>query len=288
MDTSAKKAWPQEWQSILNANNEHPPFSLRVNHAHLSREAYLTQLREQEMQADIISETRDGIILSDALAVEALPGFREGDIFVQDGAAQLAASLLQLEPHFHVLDACAAPGGKLTHLLESESTLEIVAVEKNAQRILAIKDNLNRLKLQCEVICGDAAKPHEWWNKTLFDRILLDVPCSASGVVRRHPDIKLLREESDVAQFAHEQMQLLKALWPTLKPNGLLLYATCSIFPGENVEVLKQFLAEHADASEEKIESTWGVECEVGRQILPGMHNMDGFYYGRLRKAAAF
>lgn len=279
-----KKAWPAEWEQILAANNAHPPFALRVNQQHTTRDAYLATLTENEMSAVIIPETSNGIILNTPIAAEALPGFANGDISVQDGAAQLATELLQLAPKQSVLDACAAPGGKLTHLLECQPTLAVIAVEKDKSRMAVIKENLSRLKVEANVICGDAIDVEEWWDGQLFDRILLDAPCSASGVIRRHPDIKLLREATDIKVLAREQTQLLAALWPLLKPGGLLVYATCSIFPAENIEIVSAFLSKHSDAQEEKINTTWGVPCNVGRQILPSMHDMDGFYYACLRK----
>jgi 16S rRNA (cytosine967-C5)-methyltransferase len=281
-----KEAWPTEWEAILNANNSHPPFSLRVNQQHLSREKYLALLAENSISAQIIPDTTNGIILDTPISVEQLPGFAAGDVSVQDGAAQLAAELLQLAPQQHVLDACAAPGGKLTHMLEVEPTLSLVAVEKEAGRLSPIKENLLRLNMQATVICCDAGDAKDWWDGQPFDRILLDAPCSASGIIRRHPDIKLLREPGDVSVLAKEQRYLLDALWPCLKPGGLLIYATCSIFPEENSQVVQRFLAAHPDAQEEKIEAAWGVPCDVGRQIFPGKH-MDGFYYARLKKIAS-
>jgi 16S rRNA (cytosine967-C5)-methyltransferase len=279
-----KKAWPNDWQAILQANNQHPSFSLRVNATCLSRDAYLEKLRQAEIAAHILPETSDGIMLETPIHAEQLPGFAEGEVSVQDGAAQLACDLLILQPGLHVLDACAAPGGKLTHLLEREADLSVVAVEKDVVRMQSIQDNLHRLKLSATCICADAADIDEWWDEKLFDRILLDAPCSASGVVRRHPDIKILREPEDRLAFAAEQRHLLDALWQVLKPGGLLVYATCSIFPEENVDVMKAFLKDHADAKEEVIHASWGHGCEVGRQILPGEHQMDGFYYARVKK----
>ncbi len=281
-----KKAWPDQWQAILDANNQHPPFSLRVNQQMQTREQYLLTLLEKEYAAAPILETQSGIILDVPMAAESLPGFSAGHISVQDGAAQLAAEIMDLKPGLRVLDACAAPGGKLTHLLEVEPQLAtVVAVEKDKSRIKSITENLHRLNQEAVCLCEDAANVKAWSNGKEFDRILLDAPCSASGVVRRHPDIKLLRMESDIAEFAKEQSRLLNALWPVLAPGGIFLYATCSIFPEENVNVLKQFMNSHSDAVEEPIQAEWGIACEVGRQILPGMHNMDGFYYARLNKS---
>lgn len=287
-----KKAWPTQWQAILTANNTHPPFSLRVNLKKQSREQYLRhceELKERrsnpESNDKIIPETLSGIILDPPMPAEELPGFAQGDITVQDGAAQLAAELMDLQPRQHVLDACAAPGGKLTHMLEIEPQLSsVIAIEKEAKRKDDISQNLKRMGFSATLICNDANNVSAWWDGKLFDRILLDAPCSASGVVRRHPDIKLLRQPSDIKVLAKEQLTLLESLWPTLKPNGMLVYATCSVFPQENVEVLKQFLLSHSEAQEKVINAEWGVACEVGRQILPGMHHMDGFYYARLVK----
>lgn len=282
-----KAAWPQQWKAILEANNAHPPFSLRVNKQRIARDAYLQLLREHELPARPLEFTSEGVVLETAVAVESLPGFDAGDVFVQDGAPQLAASLISLAPGQRVLDACAAPGGKLTHLLESEPQLgEVVAVEHDAKRMQSIRDNLTRLGMsdRATLVCADAADTGKWWDKQAFDRILLDAPCSASGVIRRHPDIKLLKQPDDLDAFAAEQLHLLSALWPLLKPGGLLLYATCSVFPEENSKLIQCFLAAQSDAKEEKIDAAWGVPCEAGRQILPGMHEMDGFYYARLRK----
>ena len=280
-----KTAWPEHWEVILQANNQHPPFALRVNQQRLSREEYLEKLQQAGHAAQSVPETKCGIILDTPVATEELPGFSQGEVSVQDGAAQLAAEILQLAPHQRVLDACAAPGGKLTHMLEIAPDLSsVVAVEKEAARISSIKENLTRLNMHADCICQDATRVDQWWDGQLFDRILLDAPCSASGVVRRHPDIKLLRHPSDIKAMAKDQLNILASLWPLLKPGGLFLYATCSIFPEENTKVLQQFIAKHDDAKEEKIMVTWGIACDIGRQILPGMHQMDGFYYALLRK----
>lgn len=268
-----KKAWPDQWKKILDENNQHPPFALRVNKKHLSREEYLEKLHAENLSAHIIPDTQQGIILDEAISMDKLPGFYAGDVSVQDGAAQLAAELLDLQPGQHVLDACAAPGGKLTHILEIMPDISVVAVEKDSSRIKLIQENLTRLKMEAECICADVSDIERWWDGKSFDRILLDAPCSASGVVRRHPDIKLLRAPSDIRAFAVEQKKLLTTLWQLLKPNGLFLYATCSIFPEENSKVIESFLATHADAKK-----------EMDKQILPGEQEMDGFYYALIRK----
>lgn len=281
---SIKKTWPEYWQQILEANNQHPPFSLRVNVGKLSRQDYLEQLRKENISAVAIPETHSGITLSAPIGVEQLPGFFQGDVSVQDGAAQLAVSLLDLAPQQRVLDLCAAPGGKLMHILESQPDLTVVAVEKDQHRMASIHDNLKRAHLSATCICADANDMKTWWDGELFDRILLDAPCSASGVVRRHPDIKLLRQPADIKALAKAQIQLLETAWSMLKAGGKLVYATCSVFPEENAQVLETFLTKHSEAQEEVINAAWGVSCPIGRQILPGQYNMDGFYYAVLRK----
>jgi len=280
-----RQAWPTQWQDILTANNAHPPFALRVNQRHMDREAYLSELQKNNLSAAIIPETTHGIIVKTPISVDALPGWVSGEISVQDGAAQLAASLLRLAPKQRVLDACAAPGGKLTHLLESEPALsEVIAIDKDKNRLSMVKENLSRLALQATCICHDVGDVTAWWDGQPFDRILLDVPCSASGVIRRHPDIKLLRQSSDITVLSGKQLALLEAVWPLLKPGGYLLYITCSIFPEENTGVLQTFFSSHADAKEDIITASWGIPCPIGRQILPGMHEMDGFYYARISR----
>lgn len=275
-----KKAWPEQWEAILAANNAHPPFSLRVNQRIQKRDDYL-----EKVVGHAIAETQSGIVLDTPMPAEDLPGFYQGEVSVQDGAAQLAAELLDLKPNLRVLDACSAPGGKLTHILEIEPNLAAcVAVEVDPERTKSIKENLARLRLQATCLTADASDVSAWWDGQQFDRILVDAPCSASGVIRRHPDIKLLRELNDLKGLVKEQRELLDALWPTLSADGVLLYATCSVFPQENVETVKAFLASHPDAHEDKIDAAWGVACEVGRQILPGMHGMDGFYYALIKK----
>lgn len=275
-----KKAWPQHFEAILTANNAHPPLSLRVNQKQLTREAYLRQLPE----AKAIPETTSGIILDTKLPIEKIPGFQTGEISVQDGAAQFAAPCLMPKPSERILDACAAPGGKLLHLLEMEPSLTCVAIEKDPNRLVRIRENLMRTNLSATLICADAKDVDTWWDGQLFDRILLDAPCSASGVIRRHPDIKLLRQPNDISALTEEQSMLLDALWPLLKPAGVLLYVTCSIFPEENQVLLANFLRNHPEACEDKINATWGHPVAIGRQILPGDGNMDGFYYARLLK----
>lgn len=279
-----KKHYPNKWEKIILASNQHPPLSLRVNLQKISREKYLEKLSSAGIIAHVIPESDSGIILENPMDVELLPGFSMGEVSVQDGAAQLAGLLLQLAPHQRVLDACAAPGGKTTHMLEIEPTLECVAVDHDEQRMQIVRENLKRLNFSANCIVADVADTGKWWEGNSFDRILVDAPCSASGVIRRHPDIKLLRREADISELTKIQLKLITALWPLLKKGGLLLYATCSIFPEENTQIIEKFLVNHPDAVEEKITSSWGKVCAVGKQILPGMHNMDGFYFACLRK----
>lgn len=278
-------AWPKHWESILTANNLYPPMSVRVNLQRLSRDAYLKRLQLEGIAARPSPGVASGIILSSPLVVESLPGFSQGEVSVQDLAAQLAAYLLQLKSGMRVLDACSAPGGKTCHILELAPNLgELVAVEKNATRLERVVENLERLNLSTSLIQADVGDPEAWWAGEKFDRILLDAPCSASGVIRRHPDIKLLRRLEDIEKYAAQQIQLLTKLWPLLKVQGLLLYATCSVFPAENETVIHRFLQQQPDATIDFMSADWGVGLEYGRQIFPGSQDMDGFYYARLVK----
>lgn len=283
-----QKAWPNDWQAILEANNHLPPMSLRVNLLKNTRKNYMQKLKDREITGKLSEWSKTGIILDESCPVLKLPGFMEGEISIQDTAAQLAASLLLLEPGQRVLDACAAPGGKTTHILEEQPELKnCVAVDHDAIRLNKIKENLTRLNIaddKVQLLCAKAQELKVNWKGELFDRILLDAPCSGTGVIRKHPDIKLLRREEDVAKLAEQQYQLLSNLWPLLNPNGILLYVTCSVLPEENSDVLLRFLSQYSDAKEDVIEADWGVACPIGRQILPEIHGPDGFYYARLRK----
>jgi 16S rRNA (cytosine967-C5)-methyltransferase len=278
--------WPEHWQAILAANNTRPPLSLRVNQRCVTRAEYLEVLAEQGIDAAPIEETSQGICLSKPMSVTRLPGFDTGNVSVQDGAAQLAAPLLQLAPGMRVLDACAAPGGKTAHILEMEAQIEVTAIDIDAQRLARIHENLGRLGLHAELLASDAACPSGWWDGRSFDRILLDAPCSATGVIRRHPDIKLLRRPADIDALVQRQAALLNALWPLLAPGGMLLYCTCSVLGAENSRQIGAFLGQRKDASELPITDAWGQVCEHGRQILPGDHGMDGFYYACLTRTA--
>lgn len=283
-----KAFWPEHWQAICAANNAHPPLILRVNQRHGSRDDYLARLRQAAFEAEPCSFSDDGIRLLQACDVTLLPGFAEGHVSVQDEAAQLAAELLQLAPGQRVLDACAAPGGKTCHLLEAEPGLsEVVAVDLEAKRLLRVRDNLDRLRLDATLIAADGRDTAAWWDGKPFQRILLDAPCSATGVIRRHPDIKLTRKPDDIPALATLQGELLDALWPTLEVGGILLYATCSTLPTENTEVIEAFLARTPGARELDILGPFGLKQPHGRQLLAQQDGHDGFYYAKLIKIAA-
>ena len=314
-----RSAWPQTWADIASASNERAPMHLRVNRQHHDRTAYLQMLRAKGIEAYALTSANgeglqpggDGIALAHAVSVEALPGFSEGHASVQDGAAQLAADLIGLAPGLRVLDACAAPGGKTAHMLERETQLaSLDALDESAERLESVRDNLTRIGVKFDggkigdeasvskgqteqgtpvsLIAADAGEPHAWWDGNLYDRILLDAPCTATGVIRRHPDIKHLRRQTDVAASASRQRALLEALWPLLAPGGCLLYATCSVLPDENEANIERFVKDHADAvgvwdaeqagSPVKIGAGTstdtaprvGLALRYGRQLLPG------------------
>jgi 16S rRNA (cytosine967-C5)-methyltransferase len=279
------KDWPDDCAELLRRNNEAPPLVLRVNVLKRSREAYLATLREAGIPAlaSRISET--AVTIETPLPVEKLPGFAEGVVSVQDTAAQLAAPLLDPRPGQRVLDVCAAPGGKTVHILESCPELkELVAVDIAPERTARIRENLARAGLSATLLTADATRPETWWDGRPFDRILLDAPCSATGVIRRHPDIKVLRKPSDILELKALQGRILEAVWPLLAPGGRLLYATCSVLRRENESRIAEFLSAHPEARELPIEAAWGKPARHGRQILTGDSGMDGFYYARLEK----
>lgn len=282
---ATREAWPVDWEKILDSNNQRPPLSLRVNARRCSREEYMTTLGASNIAASPIAHTDHGLRLHEARDVERIPGFTDGLVSVQDGAAQLSADLLDAQAGMRVLDACAAPGGKCAHILEREADLdELVAIDYDTERLLRVEDNLRRLCLPATLLCADAGAPEQWWDGRLFHRILIDAPCSATGVIRRHPDIKFHRRPGDLAALAATQGRLLAALWPLLAPRGRLLYATCSYLPRENDHVLAEFLAGHPDACSESMPYSWGHATGLGRQVLPGEDTMDGFYYAMLGK----
>ncbi len=276
--------WPTQWETLADANNAHPPLTLRVNARIKSRDAYLEHLHQANIAATPTPYTDYGITLEHPIDVQHLPGFAQGWLSVQDGAAQLAAPLLDVPPGARVLDACAAPGGKTAHLLERYEIETLLALDLKPARVQKLRDTLQRLQLSADLRCADASQPDTWWDNQPFERILLDVPCSGNGVIRRHPDIKYLRQPSDIAALAAQQARLLDALWPLLMPGGKLLYVTCSVFAEENHLQIQNFLATHADATEIVLTADWGYAQDYGRQILPGENNLDGFYYACLSK----
>ncbi len=288
LQKSLKAFWPEHWEAICAANNAHPPMILRVNRRHHGRDAYLQRLTDAGIAAAACVYSVDGIVLEAAADVRSLPGFAEGWISVQDEAAQLAAGLLDLAPGQRVLDACCAPGGKTCHILEVEKDLAgVVAVDLEAKRLVRVRENLARLGLSAELIAADGRDTATWWDGKPFQRILLDAPCSATGVIRRHPDIKLTRQADDITALAVLQGQLLDALWPTLEVGGILLYATCSTLPTENTEVIQAFLARTSGARELDLATTAGIKQPHGRQLLAQEGGHDGFYYAKLIKIAA-
>ena len=288
LQKSLKAFWPEQWEAICAANNAHPPMILRVNRRHKTRDQYLQLLAESDVQAQPCVYSRDGIVLAEACDVRNLPGFAEGWISVQDEAAQLAADLLDLAPGQRVLDACCAPGGKTCHILEAEPQLAgVVAVDLEAKRLVRVRENLERLGLSAELIAADGRDTATWWDGKPFQRILLDAPCSATGVIRRHPDIKLTRQPDDIAALASLQGELLDAMWQTLEVGGILLYATCSTLPTENTEVIEAFLARTPGARELDIAGQFGIKQPHGRQLLAQEGGHDGFYYAKLIKIAA-
>jgi 16S rRNA (cytosine967-C5)-methyltransferase len=269
-----KQQYPETWQAILESGNTHPPMSLRINLRKTSPQDYSAMLSAQDIAHQLIGQ--QAVILSKPLPVEQLPGFLDGTVSVQDYGAQFAAELLNVVPGMRVLDACCAPGGKTSHILEL-ADVEMLALDHDAQRLERVQSNLDRLNLRASLQVGDAAKPDSWWDGKPFDRILADVPCSASGIVRRHVDIKWLRREVDVQTFAAQQAQILSSLWQLLAKGGKLLYATCSIFHEENQRQIDRFLEQHKDATQ------LNLTHPKNGQLIPCAEH-DGFFYALLQK----
>jgi len=280
-----QREWPEDWQTILKANDSHPPMSLRVNRRRVSRNQYLQRLEQAGLTARPQRYSIDGLTLVKACNVNDLPGFAEGDISVQDESAQLAVSLLSLEPKLRLLDACCAPGGKTCHILEAEPKLAAcVALDVDEKRLGRVSENLSRLNLEATVVQGDALRPECWWDGQLFDRILLDAPCSAIGVIRRHPDIKIVRTAAEINKVAELQFALLQSLWPLLAPKGILVYATCSVMSQENEQQIARFIAQQPNCQFLAGDKPWGRATGHGWQILPGEFDGDGFFYSVLLK----
>ncbi|MEY3617211.1 MAG: Sun protein [Pseudomonadota bacterium] len=274
-----KQNYPKDWESILLNGNKHPPLTLRINERKTNLKQYEEKLKSEGISYRVLGNA--ALELAQPTPVEKIPGFMDGEVSIQDFGAQLAAKLLDLQDGQICLDACSAPGGKTGHMLEI-ADIELVSIDQQKDRLYKVKENLERLHLHAYLKCADLTAVNTWWNEKLFDRILLDAPCSASGVVRRHVDIKWLRRPRDIEMFAKQQEAMLEAMWQLLKKGGKLLYATCSIFHDENQKVINHFIKEHADAKEVK----WSVDSEYSKyenQLIPS-ENHDGFFYALLEK----
>lgn len=279
--------WPQNWQSLLEASNRQAPMFLRIDLNAVRRDEYIQRLQERGIMAEPVAQVATAVRLLKPCAVETLPGFSQGLVSVQDAAAQRAAQLLDPRPGERILDACAAPGGKTLHLLQQQPLLStLVSIEVQAERMQRVRENLRRASLESrvELHVADVVDTGNWWNGKCFDRILLDVPCTATGVIRRHPDIKWLRREQDVDTLVAQQRKILTSVWPTLVPGGLLLYCTCSLLRQENERQIAWFLEQRPDARSIALELPDGIDCDEGVQLLAGQHDMDGFFYAALRK----
>ena len=281
-----KRDWPAQLDDLCQQLKHTAPLTLRINQRQIGRDAYLLKLQAQSIQARACAWSDVGIVIEQSVQITELPGYQQGWFSVQDEHAQLCASLLHDLNQKIVLDACAAPGGKTAHLLEAFKPEQLIALDHDAKRLLRVSENISRLQLDAsrlEILAADATT---WQAPDVLDCIVLDAPCSAIGVLRRHPDIRLLRQSTDIAQTVALQQQILKNLWPQLKVGGTLLYITCSILKPENEQQMQAFFAEHANASELKIEADWGIEQAYGRQLLPTSGQGDGFYYCRIKKIA--
>jgi 16S rRNA (cytosine967-C5)-methyltransferase len=284
--------WPDRWESIAAAGNAEPPMWLRVNARRSTRDEYRERLAQAGLAADACDFAPEALLLEEPVDVGALPGFAAGDVSVQDAAAQLAPRFLAAGRGMRVLDACAAPGGKACHLLELEPGIaELVALDADAARAARIESNLSRLGLAARVVVADVTAPAAWWDGRAFDRILVDVPCSGTGVIRRHPDIKLLRRASDIPRFAAQQAAILRACWDLLAPGGRMLYASCSVLAAENADVVRSFLGLQAQAGDVTESARLSLPGALpwqlagpGCALASGAAGADGFYYACLEK----
>jgi 16S rRNA (cytosine967-C5)-methyltransferase len=288
-----REDWPDDYEAILEANDSRAPMWLRANSARQSAAEYLARLAADGKAAELLEGIPDAVRLTEPCGVEELPGFMDGDASVQDAAAQIPARWLMADSPTRVLDACAAPGGKSGHLLELGGTgFELTAIDNDARRIERVRENHARIGLDATITIADASKPKEWWDGRLFDAVLLDAPCSAAGVIRRHPDIKLLRRASDIDDLSALQGAILSALWQVLAPGGRLLYVTCSVLAAENDGVVQGFLETNDDAVEDTVLPNNNIRDLMrrkacGYQVLPGTAGLDGFYYACLVKKAS-
>ena len=277
-----RQDYPNQYQNILHENNTQAPMTLRIRPT-IGRQTYQKQLRSVGVLSRPCSVAQQALVLTEAVNVSVLPDFFEGACYVQDASAQLAGQILSPKPDETILDACCAPGGKTTHLAELCPEARIIAIDSDQNRLTRVKENIDRFQLgNIDLMKGNAINK-DWWDGVLFDKILLDAPCSATGVIRRHPDIKLLRKPRDITQLVDTQSLILNNLWGCLKPGGTLLYATCSVLKAENELQITSFLEQTEGAKHETIELSWGLG-EIGKQQLPS-HEFDGFYYAKLTKA---
>ncbi len=285
---SIRQHYPQHWETILENNNAHPPLFLRINTQKTHLQEYQCLLKEKDIETDFVTGFPEALQVKKPVGVDKITGFYDGLCSVQDLAGQEVATLLNLKPGLRVLDACCAPGGKTAHILEKEPDLEkLVAIDKDPKRLIRVKDNIQRLKLKqhpLQLLLGDANLSKAWWDGQLFDRILLDAPCSATGVIRRHPDIKLLRQPTDIEGLIVQQQDLLKNLWPLLTVGGELIYTTCSILPEENEQAIARFLKRFPQAEAVTMNFEGDVSTQYGVQRLPQKEGHDGFFYAVLRK----
>ena len=283
-----KNAWPDDWETILNANNQKAPLFLRVNKTKTTLEKFESLLQKNNIESERVLNLPCALLLPNALSVEKIPGFSEGLFSVQDASGQKVMEYLDLQSDHVVLDACAAPGSKTTHILENYPDIkQLISVDISQSRLEKIKDNIKRLRLNnknIELLAGDLENINDEFEPNTFDRILLDAPCSATGVIRRHPDIKILRKKTDIPVLATQQLKMLNTVWPLLKNGGKLLYTTCSILPDENSDVIKLFLENNPDATELSLDTSWAKQCEHGQQVITGDQGRDGFYYAVIQK----
>ena len=272
------------WVSVAQAMNGRAPYSLRVNSQFISRDAFVEQLCSEEIECQSGSTARHAVTLATSCDPTQLPGFESGHFVVQDEASQLISEVVNPGAGQRILDACAAPGGKSMALADAMPSLTLVAVESDSERTQRMRENFERTQVQARIVVGDAAKPSDWWDQRPFDRIVVDAPCTATGIIRRHPDIKLRRRKGDPQRFAATQLALLEALWPLLEESGELIYCTCSVLRTENDNVVERFTSNNKSAKVLTINAQWGTATTHGRQITPGEAGMDGFYYARLGK----
>jgi 16S rRNA (cytosine967-C5)-methyltransferase len=291
MVTAFQRSWENKAEVLLDNNNHQAPMVLRVNRLKYTRDDYVTKLQQAGIAGQRSDISDDGIVLEKPVDVASLPDFEQGAVYVQDSAAQLVAHYLDVKPNQRVADLCAAPGGKAIHVMELCPQLdELIAVDIDADRVNTIAANSQRCGVNISLQCADAADLDRWWDGKLFDRVMVDVPCSGTGVIRRHPDIKLLRQADDIPALVKRQRQLLEAGWKIMNPGGVLLYSTCSVLKEENTEQISWFLDTHSDAEQWPIEQLSDMDDsnsdEPGNQILTGKQAMDGFFYARIRKLA--